>query len=125
MANKDEIEIDIHRRIGKIVCATMPASLYEHLFRTACDWALNGNKEAAQWVVDELIVREREERRLQYDAIRTDKTVTALFYGKPCVSCGKPANSIDHIIPLVKGGTNDMSNLQPMCQSCNSKKSDS
>ena len=43
--------------------------------------------------------------------------------GWVCVVCNRPAHTVDHIIPRVKGG--DMwnpSNLQSMCKSCNSSK---
>lgn len=30
--------------------------------------------------------------------------------------------TIDHIVPLAKGGTNDLENLQLLCRSCNCKK---
>jgi 5-methylcytosine-specific restriction endonuclease McrA len=42
--------------------------------------------------------------------------------GWVCV-CGKPARTVDHIIPRVKGGDMwSMDNLQSMCKSCNSRK---
>jgi 5-methylcytosine-specific restriction endonuclease McrA len=43
--------------------------------------------------------------------------------GWTCVSCNRPAHTVDHIIPRIKGG--DMwspDNLQSMCKSCNSAK---
>lgn len=43
-----------------------------------------------------------------------------------CQSCGKTQReaqlTIDHIIPLAKGGSNDVSNLQTLCLPCNQKK---
>lgn len=40
-----------------------------------------------------------------------------------CQICGTMERiTIDHIIPLTKGGTNYIDNLQPLCLSCNSSK---
>lgn len=49
-----------------------------------------------------------------------------MMYGNKCPSCGKKEPKIkltaDHIIPLSKGGSNYIENIQPLCQVCNSKK---
>ena len=43
--------------------------------------------------------------------------------GWECVTCGSHANlTVDHIMPLARGGSDDLSNLQTMCFSCNSRK---
>ncbi|BAZ06825.1 HNH endonuclease [Calothrix sp. NIES-3974] len=43
-----------------------------------------------------------------------------------CQSCGQQSPqtnlTIDHIIPLFQGGTNDISNLQTLCLTCNVRK---
>jgi 5-methylcytosine-specific restriction endonuclease McrA len=37
-----------------------------------------------------------------------------------CHYCGLPATTADHIQPVSKGGTNELSNLLPACHKCNS-----
>lgn len=41
-----------------------------------------------------------------------------------CYVCGQPANQADHLTPVSKGGTDDASNLRPICWPCNREKSD-
>lgn len=46
-------------------------------------------------------------------------------YGDRCAYCGKIGEMTrDHIVPLSKGGSNDIKNLIPACRSCNSSKKD-
>ena len=50
------------------------------------------------------------------------KLILALAGGK-CLRCGSSKNiSKDHVVPLARKGTNEASNLQPLCRSCNSWK---
>lgn len=44
--------------------------------------------------------------------------------GEKCVYCGNDAESVDHIIPKIKGGIDNASNLVPVCISCNCSKKD-
>ena len=43
--------------------------------------------------------------------------------GWQCAICNRPADSVDHIYPRVKGGSMwALDNLQSLCKSCNSRK---
>lgn len=42
------------------------------------------------------------------------------MYGGLCAYCGvKEADTLDHVIPLAKGGEHDVTNVVPACRSCN------
>jgi len=62
----------------------------------------------------------------QYTA--EDAKAILLAQGNKCANCKadlrKVPRHIDHIIPLSKRGTNDKTNIQWLCQTCNLKKKD-
>lgn len=44
-------------------------------------------------------------------------------YDSTCLRCGSQDKmTVDHVVPLVKGGTNYIENIQPLCRSCNASK---
>ena len=45
------------------------------------------------------------------------------YYDFHCLSClKKKPLTVDHVIPLSKGGVNVIENIQPLCKNCNSRK---
>src|SRR5215204_7178334 len=45
-------------------------------------------------------------------------------YGKKCLACGDAGAALeaDHVVPLTKGGSDNISNIQPLCGSCKREK---
>lgn len=76
--------------------------------------------------------RERLRGRLRSQRKRTrlatgtvEPSVIATLLTQPCAYCGSTENiTIDHIVPLARGGTHEASNLAPACFPCNSSKRD-
>lgn len=46
------------------------------------------------------------------------------YYMDQCLCCGDVPDKLtrDHIVPLIKGGSDDISNIQPLCLHCNFSK---
>lgn len=72
--------------------------------------------------------RRRQVRKLLAEGTHTQKEwfVLKTKYNFICFCCNRKEPEIrlteDHIIPLIKNGNDFIDNIQPLCQSCNSKK---
>lgn len=62
--------------------------------------------------------------RPRLDNSRAWRAQARELYGLPCLWCGAPADTADHLVPLAHGGTNDPANVVPACRSCNSARRD-
>lgn len=59
-----------------------------------------------------------------YDAAQYRTNRAIVLAGSPiCSLCGQAiADTVDHIIPLSRGGDHSLANLRPACTSCNSSR---
>ena len=70
----------------------------------------------------------RRKRKLNAKGSHTieQRILKYIFWGEKCAYCKKELNfkkiHWDHVIPLVRGGTNFISNMRPACGFCNASK---
>ena len=87
------------------------------------DWITEQEKKLVKkWAKKEII-----ERRRSDFAKERDRLMLALIErdGYECTECEEVDSlSIDHIIPLSKGGSDELDNLQLLCKKHNSSKGD-
>lgn len=74
------------------------------------------------WISEKL---RRERVRNQFSRKKNNiKKQFAATHAEFCAFCASPENlTIDHIIPIFKGGLNELDNLQYLCRPCHNKKS--
>lgn len=72
--------------------------------------------------------RKRRAKLYQVEGSHTQKEWGDLkdYYGYTCLHCGRKEPTVkltqDHIVPISKGGSDYISNIQSLCQTCNSRK---
>lgn len=86
------------------------------------EWKLN-NKEKVYFSIKR---RRAMKRNAQGNHTYVEWELLKLQYNWTCPSCSRKEPNIiltqDHIVPLQKGGCDDIGNIQPLCMRCNSKK---
>lgn len=96
----------------------------EEIIARSKKWAEDNPEKVARAKTDN-----RRKRRAARRASRGNFTVEEFeqlcqSYGNKCLACDDTAAALeaDHIVPLTKGGSDDISNIQPLCGSCNRRK---
>jgi 5-methylcytosine-specific restriction endonuclease McrA len=100
--------------------------------RTRTDKAYSKRKSeiARQWAIDnpdkylESCLTSAHNRRAAEGSHTTEQWYAVLKkFEYKCAYCGETRNlTRDHIVPLARGGTNNINNIVPACASCNSSK---
>ena len=62
------------------------------------------------------------QRRRRLDHDHDAAAYGAILSADPCSYCGGPAGTVDHVVPLSRGGRNDAENLTAACFDCNRSK---
>jgi 5-methylcytosine-specific restriction endonuclease McrA len=70
--------------------------------------------------------RRRRARKLGATGSHSDAEFGHLLesYCGLCAYCNERAESEDHVVPLINGGTDDIMNIAPACLRCNKRKND-
>ena len=58
-------------------------------------------------------------RTYMYDVAGDKALKRAFTMASGCAYCGGEATTLDHVVPLARGGRNEAWNLWPCCQTCN------
>jgi len=74
---------------------------------------------------DKNIRRRAREKDSEGEFTRSEFRDLCASYGNRCLRCGITGVELtaDHVIPITKGGSSWITNIQPLCRSCNSRKS--
>ena len=80
----------------------------------------------SDWERQRRELTELERRRHTFAKKSRDLFVQLVVHdGAACAQCGSTKNlTVDHVVPMAPGGSDDLTNLQILCKSCNSSKRD-
>lgn len=134
-AQKRENQYNQEHREEKRAYAKKYTKTHRQIIKEKCKERYEENKDAMQEKSARWRKSNPDKRRIQHQRRRALKNnafgdfskddlsrLTEAQDGK-CLMCGKKEKlTIDHIVPLSKGGSHEITNIQLLCFSCNSSK---
>lgn len=79
---------------------------------------------AGETMTEPDVVLLRQFIRIPRRSIPVSRRAVLEMYDYTCAYCFRYGNTLDHVIPRARGGTNEWSNLVVACTRCNCKKAD-
>ncbi|MXV92633.1 MAG: HNH endonuclease [Chloroflexi bacterium] len=99
-------------------CAAPDSRLRRFLARGEREYIPRQCQEGTRWAVPPQVKqRQRAILRANYADWQTELTAT---YGERCANCGAVEGlTLDHVLPIARGGRSTLDNLQLLCGECN------
>lgn len=119
ITNIDILESDPHFIFGGVIISV------DGMDKIVNEWA-NYYSEFTGYpiIIADLMNRVKLKKPIRYISKKDRQSVLDKF-NHNCKFCGSEKDlHIDHIIPISKGGKNNITNLQVLCRTCNLKKGD-
>lgn len=141
---RDDSQIDYYKKITTTMPGKVLGKNHNIVTKVENEYLLNGFNELTEKEINELTdacssrlseyVEQRGDAIFNHrtkssgyisGTIRYDVLKNAKFHCELCgISADKKALEVDHIVPRNNGGTDDITNLQALCYSCNAMKRD-
>jgi hypothetical protein len=82
----------------------------------------NANNKDKLFIANKKLQAERRKAK-SYQFTAKDWRRLVRRFGSCCAYCGVKAKmTVEHVVPIVRGGTHSIGNILPVCKSCNSSK---
>lgn len=137
-ANRDRLNAERKRRVDPERKSQVSRAYYrahkEEIKARSSSWYYANKQRALEWSrgyrksrPDVEVARRHRRRALVKGGFSASQwRDLRQFYNNTCLRCGLSEPDVkitaDHVIPLNMGGSNDISNIQPLCSTCNSSK---
>lgn len=124
--NKDRLRVNAARHYEKNKEKVLQRSMlryYSNLDKIQAQHRESHKKYAALHPERNLVRRQKRRARLKNNGIfAITNTELKKLYSLPCFYCNEKGGSLDHVIPIARGGTHGLGNVVPACMPCNNSK---